>query len=75
MSVYDSPSSDEESADEETACDVGEIPSLEQERSFLLRRVSQLGRSVRFNSSKFSSFSLLWNYEIAVTFCFFLCFC
>ena len=71
MSVYDSPRSDEESADEETACDVGEIPSLEQERSFLLRRVSQLGRSVR----KFSLFSLLWNYEIAVTFCFFLCFC
>ena len=27
---YDSPSSDEESADDETACDVGEIPSLER---------------------------------------------
>ena len=51
MSVYDSPSSDEESADDETACDVGEIPSLEREANFLLRRVSQPGRSIRFNSS------------------------
>ena len=51
MSEYDSPSSDEESADEETACDVGEIPSLEREANFLLRRVSRLGRSIRFNSS------------------------
>ena len=51
MSVYDSPSSDEESADEETACDVGEISSLEREANFLLRRVSQPGRSIRFNSS------------------------
>ena len=50
-SVYDSPSSDEESADEETACDVGEIPSLERETNFLLRRVSQPGRSIRFNNS------------------------
>ena len=48
---YDSPSSDEESADEETARDVGEIPSLEQEANFLLRKVSRLGRSIRFNSS------------------------
>ena len=41
------PSSDEESADEETACDVGEIPSLERETNFLLRRVSRLVRSIR----------------------------
>ena len=51
MSEYDSPSSDEESADDETACDVGEIPSLEREANFLLRRVSRLRRSIRFNSS------------------------
>ena len=51
MSVYDSSSSDEESADEETASDVDEIPSLEREANFLLRRVSRLGRSIRFNSS------------------------
>ena len=51
MSEYDSLSRDEESADEESACDVGEIPSLEREANFLLSRVSRLGRSIRFNSS------------------------
>ena len=51
MSEYDSSIRDEESADEESACDVGEIPSLEREANFLLRRVSRLGRSIRFNSS------------------------
>ena len=30
MFKYDSPSSDEESANDETACDVGEIPSLQR---------------------------------------------
>ena len=53
MSEYDSSIRDEESADEESACDVGEIPSLEQEANFLLRRVSRLGKSIRFNSSLF----------------------
>ena len=53
MSVYDSPSSDEESADEETACDVGEIPSLERETNFLLRRVSRLRRSILFSLEEF----------------------
>ena len=33
-------SSDEESANDETACDVGEIPFLEREANFLLGRVS-----------------------------------
>ena len=51
MSEYDSPSSDEESADEETACDVGEIPSLEREANFLLRRVSRLVKSILMKSS------------------------
>ena len=50
MLEYDSPSSDEESADDEAACDVGEILSLEQEANFLLGRVSRFGRSIRFNS-------------------------
>ena len=35
------PSSDEESADDETACDVGEIPSFKREANFLLVRVSR----------------------------------
>ena len=74
MSEYDSPSSNEESADKETAYDVDEIPSLEREANFLLRRVSRLGRSILFNSNFFFLFYLLWNYGIAVTFCFFYAF-
>ena len=50
MLEYESPSSDEESADDETACNAGEIPSLEREANILLGRVSRFGRSIRFNS-------------------------
>ena len=51
MSEYDSSSSDEESADKETAYDVDEIPSLEREANFLLRRVSRLVKSILMKSS------------------------
>ena len=34
-------SSDEESADDESVCDVGEIPSFKREANFLLVRVSR----------------------------------
>ena len=50
MLEHDSPSSDEELADDEAACDVGEILSLEQEANFLLGRVSRFRRSIRFNN-------------------------
>ena len=50
MLEYDSPRSDEESAHDETACDVGGIPSLEREANFLFGRVSRFGRSIHFNS-------------------------
>ena len=50
MLEYDSPSNDEESAYDETACDVGEISSLEGEANFLFGRVSRSGRSIRFKS-------------------------
>ena len=50
MLEYDSPSNDEESAYDETACDVGEISSLEGEANFLFGRVSRFGGSIRFKS-------------------------
>ena len=59
------PSSDEESADDETACDVGEIPSLERTEEIFTS-------TAEFFLVNFSLFSLLWNYGIAVTFCFFM---
>ena len=55
MLEYDSPRSDEESAHDETACDVGGIPSLEREANFLFGRVSRFGRSIHFNSRIFLS--------------------
>ena len=74
MLEYDSPSNDEESTYDETVCDVGEISSLEGEANFLFGRVSRFGRNIRFKSRiclvTFSFFSLLWEYGIAVTFCF-----
>ena len=57
------PSSDEESADDETACDVGEIPSLE-------RAEEVFTSTAEFCLVNFFLFSLLWNYGIAITFCF-----
>ena len=57
------PSSDEESADDEAACDVGEIPSLE-------RAEEVFTSTAEFCLVNFSLFSLLWNYGIAITFCF-----
>ena len=70
MLEYESPSSDEASADDETACNAGEIPSLEREANILLGRVSRFGRSIRFNSrillSKFFFIFLvmgLWDFR------------
>ena len=78
MLEYDSPRSDEESAHDETAWDVGEIPSLEREANFLFGRVSRFGRSITSTAEfcwvNFSLFFLLWNYGIAVTFFFFYAF-
>ena len=57
------PGSDEESADDETACDVGEIPSLE-------RAEEVFTPIAEFCLVNFYLFSLLWNYGITITFCF-----
>ena len=67
MLEYDSPSNDEESAYDETACDVGEISSLEGEANFLFGRVSRFGRSIRFKSR------ILFSYIFFLFFVFGIC--
>ena len=62
MFKYDSPNSDEESANDETACDVGEIPSLQRRRIFSSEEF--LASTAEFCSVNFSLFSLLWNYGL-----------
>ena len=57
MFKYDSPSSDEESANDETACNVGEIPSLQRRRIFSSEEF--LASTAEFCSVHFSLFSLL----------------
>ena len=63
MFKYDSPSSDEESANDETACDVGEIPSLQRRRTFsseeFLASEEVFASTAEFCSVNFSLFSLL----------------
>ena len=63
----------------ETACDVGEIPSLQRRRIFsseeFLASEEVFASTAEFCSVNFSLFSLLWNYGLPSPFVFFLYFC